>query len=194
MRRIVLLLAAGAALAGCGGGEADLRTATLALDFQPNPVHSGIYAAAREGLDERNGIDLRIRAPSASTDSLKLLAADRADVVLGSRFLSPGGRTPAGRKLLLKLALAFTRLTTGLRVTDTHNGLRAFSRAAAARLRITQDRMAHGSEILESIARSRLRYVEVPVTVRYSEYSLAKGQRWYHAGRILWDVLVAGWR
>lgn len=50
------------------------------LDFQPNPVHAGIYAAMREGLDRRHGLRLQVRAPSASTDSLKLLAAGRADV------------------------------------------------------------------------------------------------------------------
>jgi putative hydroxymethylpyrimidine transport system substrate-binding protein len=83
--RILLMgaaLGAVLALAGCGdddGGGAT-RPATLALDFQPNPVHAGIYAALREDLDARNGLDLKVRVPSASTDSLKLLAAGRADM------------------------------------------------------------------------------------------------------------------
>jgi putative hydroxymethylpyrimidine transport system substrate-binding protein len=76
--RILLVLAAGVALAGCGDGERE--QATLALDFQPNAVHAGIYAAVREDLGARRDLDLRVRVPSASTDSLKLLAADRADV------------------------------------------------------------------------------------------------------------------
>ena len=54
-------------LAGCGGDDAE--HGTIALDFQPNPVHAGIYAT-----------DLRIRVPAASTDSLKLLAAGRSDM------------------------------------------------------------------------------------------------------------------
>jgi putative hydroxymethylpyrimidine transport system substrate-binding protein len=53
---------------------------TLALDFQPGAVHAGIYAALREDLDADHGIELRVRVPSSSTDSLKLLAAGRADV------------------------------------------------------------------------------------------------------------------
>ena len=79
MRRILLAISVSISLAGCGddGGR---ERATLALDFQPNSVHAGIYAALREDLDAERDLDLRLRVPSASTDSLKLLAAGRADV------------------------------------------------------------------------------------------------------------------
>ena len=80
MRRLALLAIALLALPGCGGGSDDGEQVTLALDFQPNPVHAGIFAAERERLDEREGVDLRVRVPAASTDSLKLLAAGRADI------------------------------------------------------------------------------------------------------------------
>jgi putative hydroxymethylpyrimidine transport system substrate-binding protein len=84
MLRVALALAlACVALAGCGASTGDgpgsPRPLTLALDFQPNPVHAGIYAALREHLDRRNGLRLTVRAPSASTDSLKLLNAGRSD-------------------------------------------------------------------------------------------------------------------
>jgi|SRR5215218_187300 len=71
------------ALAGCGDDSGDgtdsPRHVTLALDFQPNAVHAGIYAASERRIDREHGLDLRIRVPSSSTDSLKLLAAGRAD-------------------------------------------------------------------------------------------------------------------
>ena len=71
MGRFLSLIAALATLAGCGGDDAGGTSppGTLALDFQPNAVHAGIYASG-----------LRIRVPAASTDSLKLLAAGRADM------------------------------------------------------------------------------------------------------------------
>ena len=112
----------------------------------------------------------------------------RADVALGSRFLDRASNVPPLRRLLLRAAVLFTRLTTGLRLTDAHNGFRAFSRSALSGLRLTQDRMAHASEILSEIARLRLRHVEVPVTVRYTEYSRAKGQSTLGAFRVLLDL------
>jgi NitT/TauT family transport system substrate-binding protein/putative hydroxymethylpyrimidine transport system substrate-binding protein len=72
---MLLSLLAGAALAGCSG-DGPQDKLTLALDFQPNPAHAGIYGAVRAGGD------LAVRVPSSSTDSLKLLAAGRADVAV----------------------------------------------------------------------------------------------------------------
>jgi glycosyltransferase involved in cell wall biosynthesis len=116
-----------------------------------------------------------------------------ADVVLGSRTLGKAVDIPMTRKLLLKAALAFTRLQTTLPVTDTHNGLRLFTRNAASRIRIRHTRMAHASEILSQIRELGLRFVEAPVTVQYTDYSLTKGQKITGAFQILADILYAAW-
>jgi glycosyltransferase involved in cell wall biosynthesis len=116
----------------------------------------------------------------------------RAEVTMGSRFLDGAAsrRTmPAGRAWLLRAAVLFTRVTTGLPVTDAHNGLRAFNRRAAETIRWRADRMAHASEIPGEIRRHRLRFVEVPVRITYSDYSLGKGQRGLDAVRVLIDYL-----
>jgi polyprenyl-phospho-N-acetylgalactosaminyl synthase len=113
-----------------------------------------------------------------------------ADVALGSRFLGATVDMPTSRRLLLKAALVFTWAVSRIRVTDTHNGFRAFSRRAAQTIRITQDRMAHASEILDEIVRHELRYVEVPVTIRYTAATLAKGQSSWNAARIAWQFLI----
>jgi glycosyltransferase involved in cell wall biosynthesis len=114
----------------------------------------------------------------------------RCDVALGSRFLSGESRVPLMRKFTLKLGILFTRLVSGIRVTDTHNGLRAFSREAATKIQIRQDRMAHASEILDEIAQLRLRYLEVPTRILYTDYARSKGQRSSAAFRIVWDFLI----
>ena len=101
-----------------------------------------------------------------------LVAEPELDIVLGSRFL-PGknSKVPAlKRHFILKPALLFQRLTTGLKLSDAHNGFRALSRRGAAKIRITHDNMAHASEIISEIARHKLRYQEVPITILYREF------------------------
>lgn len=107
---------------------------------------------------------------------LEPIVRGRCDIALGSRFLGEALDLPASRRILLQLGVLFTRLTSGARLTDTHNGLRAFRRRAAQKIEITLDGMAHASELIDQIARSGLAYMEVPVTIRYTEYSRAKGQ------------------
>ncbi len=123
---------------------------------------------------------------------LATLKAESLDIVLGSRFLGEAEHLPPARRMVLKAAVLFTRLTTGLKVTDTHNGLRVMTAGAARQLNLVQDRMAHASEVLAQIAEHKLVYKEVPVTVSYSQYSLQKGQRLSGAFRVLAD-LVIGW-
>ena len=119
---------------------------------------------------------------------LDALAGSGADFALGSRFLGGSINLPAMRRTMLKVATWFTRATTGLYLTDTHNGLRAMTRRGASRIALRQNRMAHASELLEQIADSGLDYVEVPVTIEYSAYSLAKGQKLRDAISILVDL------
>ena len=92
--------------------------------------------------------------------------------------------------MLLRAATIFTRLTTGLELTDSHNGLRAMTPRGAAAIKLRQSRMAHASEWLAQIAASGLRYVECPVTIEYTAYSLAKGQTLGDAVLILLDLFA----
>jgi len=87
----------------------------------------------------------------------------------------------------LRSATALSNRMSGLRLTDAHCGLRAFRTSAVPQLRITQDRMAHASELLRKICTSGLAVVELPVTVRYTEHSMRKGQSGLQSIRILFD-------
>jgi glycosyltransferase involved in cell wall biosynthesis len=164
-----------------------------------HPINLGQGAALKTGIDcaLSRGADILITFDADGqhrvSDIPRLidaLAREGADFALGSRFLDRSQRMPFGRRILLQAARLFTTLTTGLRLTDTHNGLRAFTRRGARALRLRQNRMAHASEVLADIAASRLRYVEVPVTIDYTAYSLAKGQRAGDAVTILLDLFA----
>lgn len=114
-----------------------------------------------------------------------------AEVALGSRFLGRAENITTAKLITLRLAILFTRLTTGVSFTDVHNGFRCLSPSAARKIRIQQDRMAHASEILDQIALLKLKYVEAPVTIRYTDYSKRKGQRISNSLHILADLFVA---
>jgi polyprenyl-phospho-N-acetylgalactosaminyl synthase len=121
---------------------------------------------------------------------LQILKTENADIVMGSRFLGKASQISLRRKLVLKLAVLLTWITTGIRLTDAHNGLRVMTANAARKIRITQNGMAHASEIIELIKRHDLRFVEAPVTILYTDYSLKKGQPLSNALNIVLELLT----
>ena len=121
---------------------------------------------------------------------LRPILAGECDVTLGTRFGGEAIDMPSGRRRMLRLAVVWTRLTSGLPVTDAHNGLRAFSRRAAQAIHLKADRMAHASELIDQICRENLRFREVPVEIRYTEYSLQRSRTWRDALRILLHYFV----
>lgn len=112
------------------------------------------------------------------------------DISLGSRFLDDGSNVPFIRKVFLKGGAFLMWLFYGVKLTDSHNGFRVFSRRAAEKVRIECDRMEHASEIVDKIGKSHLKFKEVPVTIRYTEYSMARGQSTWNAFRILYKMIV----
>ena len=128
-----------------------------------------------------------------ASDVVKLVTPileGQADFVLGSRFLGRAEDIPFTRWVLLKGGILFTRLVSGISLTDVHNGLRAFSRRAAKTLDISINRMGHASELIDHMKQSKLSYVEVPVHVRYTEYSRRKGQSALSGFRIVVDYVL----
>jgi glycosyltransferase involved in cell wall biosynthesis len=114
------------------------------------------------------------------------------DIVLGSRFLSARSeRRQIGRRkrVLLWGATLLSRQLHGLPLTDTHNGLRVFGRKVAERMRFSHVDMAHASDVYDIIRKYDFRFEELPVVIRYTDYSKAKGQPMLNAINILVDFL-----
>ena len=126
--------------------------------------------------------------PEDAAAMVDRLRTGAEDILIGSRFLGTTSGIKPGRRLLLKLARLFEWGTTGVRLTDAHNGLRAFNRAFADQINLTFSDMAHASELLEQIGKSKLVYAEHPVTIDYTDYSRAKGQRSINSVNIAVDV------
>jgi polyprenyl-phospho-N-acetylgalactosaminyl synthase len=188
---------------GVDDGSADASSAAMATAGARVVRHSvnlGAGAALQTGvqyalLDHRAQLfvcfdaDGQHRAADAAAMVDRMRAGD-LDILIGSRFLGAADGMPASRRVVLRLGRMFERVTSGARLTDTHNGLRVFSRRFAERIDLTMNDMAYASELLGLIARSKLPYGEYPVTIDYSEYSLSKGQRSINSVNIALDVWI----
>ena len=153
-------------------------------------LQTGITFALREGADAVVTFDADGQHQTADLAALlEPVLSGRADVALGNRFASRQSNVPGFRKAVLQLGRVFTFLTSGVRVGDCHNGYRAFSRTGALALSLKQDRMAHASEIYDQIRNAGLVYEEVPVTIRYSAETLAKGQKLSNSVSVLFHYL-----
>ncbi|OHX11667.1 cell wall biosynthesis glycosyltransferase [Chromobacterium sphagni] len=154
-------------------------------------LQTGITYAMRQGAEYIVTFDADGQHNASEiAPMLAALKASGADIALGSRFLNKTSNTPKSRKLLLSAALLYTRITSGIRLTDVHNGFRVLTRHFCHGFEFKQNRMAHASEILDYIAANRVRYIEHPVTIVYTEYSIQKGQKGSNAIRILLELLM----
>ena len=120
---------------------------------------------------------------------VKLLQSQQLDVVIGSRFLDSRTQLGAAKRAVLKMAAFFTRITTGMPLTDAHNGLRVISRDTLSRFSLKQNRMAHASEIVDIFSELKVNWAEYPTHIVYSEYSTAHGQSLLHSVNILVELL-----
>lgn len=164
-----------------------------------HPINMGQGAALQTGIEFARSLPVdyfvtfdadgqhRIQDAKAM---LKELKKNNYDIILGSRFLGNTIGMKTSKRIILKLAVLFSNVTSGLKLTDTHNGLRAFNRTVAEGMQITLPDMAHASEILEIIADKKYKYKEMPVTIEYTEYSRSKGQSVINAVNIVFDMLL----
>lgn len=165
-----------------------------------HPMNLGQGAALQTGFNFalKEGADIVITFDADGQhrieDALKMvevIAADQADIVCGSRFLGTKSfNMPLSKKIWLRLATIFVRMTTGVKVTDAHNGLRALSKKALKVISIKQNRMSHASEIISNIRKHRLRYKEIPVTILYTEYAISKGQKLKNSFNIVKELFI----
>jgi len=127
---------------------------------------------------------------SDAVGMVERLRAGEADVVFGSRFLDERSNPTFAKKLVLRAAVGYTNMTTRTKLTDAHNGLRAIGRPVVEQLDITQNRMAHASELVAQIGALKVSYVEHPVHILYTDYSKAKGQSLWNSINILADLIL----
>lgn len=117
------------------------------------------------------------------------LRSEQLDVVVGSRFLDDRTELATSKRVLLRAAAAYTRATTGMALTDAHNGLRVIGRDLLSKMTLTQNRMAHASELIDQVSANKARWAEYPTHIQYTEYSKQKGQSLLNSVNILFEII-----
>jgi len=122
---------------------------------------------------------------------VEFLEKKNADIVFGSRFL-PGAKTNVSRSrsFALNMGRYINFLVSGIMLTDSFNGLRILSQKAVENIKLTENRMAHPAELMMMIAAKKLKHVEYPVSIHYSEYSRSKGLKNKDGIKILFEIFL----
>ena len=165
-----------------------------------HPINLGQGAALQTGFDyvvKQPGVTHAITFDAdgqhrvEDVEGMLALAKEKnLAIVFGSRFLDRRTKPGFAKKTVLKVAVFITRMVTGLKLTDAHNGLRVIRRDALEHVNLIQDRMSHATEIVQQLANTKMRWREYPVEVLYTEYSKKKGQSLLNSINILFDLIV----
>lgn len=165
-----------------------------------HPVNLGQGAALQTGFEYAASIpSMRYvvtfdadgqHQPSDAVAMLEIARRDGVSAVFGSRFLDERTQPSLAKKLVLKAAVSYTNLTTHTKLTDAHNGLRVLSRDVVSKLDLTQNRMAHASELVAQIGALQVPYAEAPVHILYTDYSRSKGQSLWNSINILAELML----
>jgi polyprenyl-phospho-N-acetylgalactosaminyl synthase len=155
----------------------------LKVHLLKHVINRGQGAALKTGIDYAllHGADIIVTFDSDGQHRVEDVPAmtnpiidGKAEVTLGSRFLRKT-HMPFSRRVLLKGSVLVQWIFYGVKLSDAHNGLRALHKSAAEKIKIRSDRMEHASEIVEEIISKKIKYIEVPVIIKYTDYSQAKG-------------------
>ena len=184
---------------GSSDGGADAAQAAGAVVVR-HPVNLGQGAALQTGFEYARSIPSMRWVVTFDADGQHQVS-DVLDMLdqgprrrtcrsSSARASSTTARSPSLlKRVVLRLAVGYTNLTTGTRLTDAHNGLRVIRRDVVERLDITQNRMAHASELVAQIGEMKVRYGESPVHILYTDYSKSKGQSLWNSVNILVELM-----
>lgn len=155
-------------------------------------LRTGMMAAQHAGADIIVHFDADGQHDAAEIHQLiQPLIQNACDIVFGSRFLknTTVQQVPFFRKFILQAGRYVNWIFYRILLSDAHNGFRAMNRTAFEKIIFTQNRMGHASEILYLVKKNNLRYLETPVSIYYTKYSLGKGQHIFNSVNIIFDLI-----
>ncbi len=169
-----------------------------------NRGDNGAWAATKTGFAflQQHGAELQIKRVvwfdadgqmdiADMKNFAKAIKDEKADLYLGSRFIAGAAayQIPTLRKYILSIAKIVVRLMYSNKVSDPHNGYRVMSLDAIQKFNLQSDGMHYANELNEQIVAHRMSYVEVPVHIHYTDYSLQKWQKNSNSIRLAAEML-----
>ncbi len=140
-------------------------------------TQTGLEAAKMTGADVAVTMDADGQHQASDIENLvKSLIDQKADIVIGSRFLKKDNPIPFVRIFFNNIANIITFLLSGIFVTDSQSGMKAFSKPALDKIMITSNGYEFCSEIIREARYFDFKVKEAPISVIYSDYSMSKGQ------------------
>ena len=92
---------------------------------------------------------------------------NKADIVIGSRFLNDKQKISKYRKIGIKTITELTNITSGTKITDSQSGFRGYNRKTLENIKLTESGMGVSTEILIKAKKSNFKIIEVPIIVSY---------------------------
>lgn len=184
----------------CSKDGSRKELAGLPVYYLRHRVNMGQGAALQTGIDfaKRKGAKYFVTFDAdGQHDSndiagmIELIEKEKSDIVFGSRFLQGSKTNVSGsRTFVLNVARYVNYFVSGILLSDAYNGLRLLDRTAAEQIRLTENKMAHATQIQVLAAKHKLPYSEYANSILYNEYTTGKGLRNWDGIKIFFEILL----
>ena len=156
--------------------------AAIATGFEYVKKIENAFAVITFDADGQHSID------DAKKFAEAILNCDE-EIIFGSRFLGNEKNIPYIKRNVLKIATFFTNIITGMKLSDTHNGLKAIKKSCIKKIDLDINGYAFESQLIYQISKHRILYKEFPANIIYTDYSMSKGQSIRNGFIIIEDLL-----
>ena len=171
----------------------------LDIKVLSHEINLGVGAAVQTGFDYVSKIpnakavitfdaDGQHLVDDAVAMAKEILICDEG-IIFGTRFPKHSKNIPKLKRIVLKLIARITDLVTGVTLTDAHNGLKAYKVSTIKELELQFSSYSYESELITQVAKKKIDYKEMPTDIKYTSYSIKKGQKLLNGLLIIEDLL-----
>ena len=171
----------------------------LDIKVLSHEINLGVGAAVQTGFDYVSKIpnakavitfdaDGQHHVEDAVAMAKEILICEEG-IIFGTRFPKHSKNIPKVKRFALKLIAKITDLVTGVTLTDAHNGLKAYKISTIKELELQFSSYSYESELITQVAKKKIEYKEMPTDIKYTSYSIKKGQKLLNGLLIIEDLL-----